>query len=358
MKMPKASKASKAQQVPKPTKLSLKFSRLTKQAEQADWDGVAKILQDLLDEHKDELTYVQLVAGAKWMLDSGNWMLCYKLGHEALLREPQRIEAPEVLFFLFMHQNETERAKDCLTLVKNYGGDKPQYLVWEVLLLNDQGNNFAVLDLYDEGRIPFDENDPRLSEIVFSVMMALITGNRVAEARNMVDKYYPKISDNNPNIINLHAKINQAEENFAESVKYFEMNEVLRDGEQVGIEARWNKSLLQLQYGDLQNGWENYEVRWDWDRFPTRKFEFSFPKWEGEKLAGKSILLWGEQGIGDEVLFLTLLPNLFELGPSKVGLYVSKKLCPVIKQWYPSALVYPFGVQKFLRIQTSIITCL
>ena len=343
MKAPKAPKPTKAPKAPKPTKLSRKFSRLIKQAEKADWDEVAKTLESLLEKHKDELTYIQLVAGAKWMLDSGHWILCYKLGYEALLREPERPEAPEVLFFLFLHRNETERAEDCLTLVRNYGGDKPQYLIWEILLMNDQGNNLGVLKMYDEGRIPFEREDPRLSEIVFSVMMALITANRVPEAREMVDKYYPEVTDENPNIINLHAKVNQAEENFAEAVKYFEMNETIRKGEQVGIEACWNKALLQLQYGDLENGWENYEARWDWERFPTRKFDFSSPKWAGESLAGRSILLWGEQGIGDEVLFLTLLPNLLELGPSRVGIYASKKLCPVIERWYPSASVYPFG---------------
>ena len=301
------------------------------------------MLEGLLDKHKDDLNYVQLVAGAKWMLDSGHWILCYKLGYEALLREPERPEAAEVLFFLFLHRNETDRAEDCLTIAKNYGGNDPKYLTWEILLLNDQGNNERVLELYEDGRICLDRDDPRLSELVFSVMMALITVNRVTEAREVVDEYYPVVEDDNPNIINLHAKINQAEENFAESVKYFEMNETLREGDQVGVEARWNKALLQLSWGDLDNGWENYEARWEWERFPTRKFDFPSPKWAGESLAGKSILVWGEQGIGDEILFLTALPGVFERGPSKVGIYVTEKLVPVVERWYPNAMVHAFG---------------
>ena len=151
------------------------------------------------------------------------------------------------------------------------------------------------------------------------------------------------VEDDNPNIINLHAKINQAEENFAESVKYFEMNETLREGDQVGVEARWNKALLQLSWGDLDNGWENYEARWEWERFPTRKFDFPSPKWAGESLTGKSILVWGEQGIGDEILFLTALPGVLERGPSKVGIYVTEKLVPVVERWYPNAMVHAFG---------------
>ena len=73
-------------------------------------------------------------------------------------------------------------------VAKNYGGNDPKYLIWEILLLNEQGNNEAVLEIYDDGRIPFEREDPRLSELVFSVMMALITANRVAEARQLVDR--------------------------------------------------------------------------------------------------------------------------------------------------------------------------
>ena len=65
------------------------------------------MLEGLLDKHKDDLNYIQLVAGAKWMLDSGHWILCYKLGYQALLMDPERPEAAEVLFFLFLHRNET-----------------------------------------------------------------------------------------------------------------------------------------------------------------------------------------------------------------------------------------------------------
>ena len=128
---------------------------------------------------------------------------------------------------------------------------------------------------------------------MFSVVLALIGANRVAEARELsigISQYYPAAA-NDPNIMNLHAKINQAEENVTEAVKYFELVESAFDGEQVGIEARWNKSLLQLSYGDLQNGWQNYEVRWDWNHFPTRKFDFPSPTLgRGEDLAGKAIL--------------------------------------------------------------------
>ena len=319
------------------------FDHLIKDVKRNDWDAVGRSLERLYDSHRDQLTYVQFVAGAKWMLDSQNFDLCHKLASEALEREPERHEAPEVLFFLYLHRNDVGKAKSSLTLARTFGDDKAKYLVWEILLFNEEGNYEGILEHYDAGRIQFDRTDARLSEIIFSVVIAFIAANRITDARQMVDDYFPEINELNPNIINLHAKINQAEGNFEEAVRYFEMAETRFDGSQVAVEARWNKALLQLSCGDLKNGWQNYEARWDWDNFPTRRFEFPADRWRGEDLTDKSILLWGEQGIGDEILFLTLLPEVLKLRPSKIGIYASQKICAVIEKWYPQALVLPFS---------------
>ena len=290
------SKAKKSKSKPtKPANLNKKgalFAELVKEVERSDWDAVGQSLERLYEHHRDELSYVQLVAGAKWMLDARNFDTCDKLANAALVKEPERNEAAEVLFFLYMHLGDLVRAKASLVIARNFGGAHPRYLLWEILLFNEQGNNAGILDHYDAGRIPFDADNDRLSEIVFSVVLALIGANRVAEGRDLVDRHFPEshpAAANDPNIMNLHAKINQAEENVTEAVKYFELVESAFDGEQVGIEARWNKSLLQLSYGDLQNGWQNYEVRWDWNHFPTRKFEFPADAWQGEDLAGKAM---------------------------------------------------------------------
>ena len=243
------------------------------------------------------------------MLDARNFDTCDKLANAALVKEPERNEAAEVLFFLYMHLGDLVRAKASLVIARNFGGAHPVTCFGRYCCSMSRAIMLAFLDHYDAGRIPFDADNDRLSEIVFSVVLALIGANRVAEGE-LVDRHFPEshpAAANDQNIMNLHAKINQAEENVTEAVKYFELVESAFDGEQVGIEARWNKSLLQLSYGDLQNGWQNYEVRWDWNHFPTRKFEFPADAWQGEDLAGKAILFWGEQGIGDEILFLTLL---------------------------------------------------
>jgi len=71
-------------------------------------------------------------------------------------------------------------------------------------------------------------------------------------------------------------------------------------------DAHWNLSLAQLVQGDLANGWRGYEWRLRTKRHTPRSFEQ--PIWDGGKLAGETILLHREQGLGDTVQFMRYAP--------------------------------------------------
>ena len=321
--------------------LKNKFKTLARHVDAEDWDGLAEVFEDLLENHYKELTYEQLTAGAKWMLQAEKEDLCLRLCQKAVLSDSTRVEAPEVMFFLFLSRHDVKSATDAIVVLRNANvEDKQKYVGWEILLYNESGDYGQILSLYDDGKALLDRSDPRLSELVFSVVIALIAVNRVAEGREIVDRYYPSPSGENPNILNLHAKICQSEGRVDEAVKYFESVEAHFAGQQVGIEARWNKSLLQLSGGLLKQGWQSYEARWEWNLFTSKKYEFPSVRWSGEDLSGKSVLLWGEQGIGDEILFLTLLPEVMKRGPSKIGILASHKICPVLERWYPEAEIF------------------
>lgn len=72
-------------------------------------------------------------------------------------------------------------------------------------------------------------------------------------------------------------------------------------------EAHWNKALLCLSLGDFAQGWPAYEWRWRGATELTPR-GFAQPQWQGEELAGKTILLHAEQGYGDSIQFLRYLP--------------------------------------------------
>lgn len=74
-------------------------------------------------------------------------------------------------------------------------------------------------------------------------------------------------------------------------------------------EIHYYLSLALLAQGKLPEGWKEYEWRWNWADFPSKKREFPQPKWVGDAISGRSILVWGEQGVGDEVIFSNVLPD-------------------------------------------------
>ena len=75
-------------------------------------------------------------------------------------------------------------------------------------------------------------------------------------------------------------------------------------------EAHNNLAMTLLLKGDFKNGWKQYEWRRQCDNFPFEKRDFPQPFWEGTDPKDKSILVWTEQGIGDEIMFSSILPDL------------------------------------------------
>jgi hypothetical protein len=74
-------------------------------------------------------------------------------------------------------------------------------------------------------------------------------------------------------------------------------------------QAHWNRSLANLEMGDYENGFKEYgwgkraEVRMN-RNFSTREI----PEWDGTP--GQTVIVYGEQGIGDEIMFASMIPEM------------------------------------------------
>lgn len=72
------------------------------------------------------------------------------------------------------------------------------------------------------------------------------------------------------------------------------------------VAANWNLCLLHLLSGDLRAGWERFEYRHAVSPFPRRPQ--IKPAWEGQALAGETVLLYKEGGFGDTIQFARYAP--------------------------------------------------
>jgi len=79
-----------------------------------------------------------------------------------------------------------------------------------------------------------------------------------------------------------------------------------------------NQALHLLATGELNAGWREYEWRWRLPDMAAWSPRFSQPRWEGEPLGGKTILVWCEQGLGDAIHFVRYVPMLAERGAKVV----------------------------------------
>ena len=94
--------------------------------------------------------------------------------------------------------------------------------------------------------------------------------------------------------------------------------------------AHWNLADCLLLLGDFARGWQEYEWRWKLPRSQQARREFQQPLWLGEeRLEGRTILLHGEMGLGDTLLFCRYARNVGRLG-GRVILEVQPPLLPLL----------------------------
>ena len=75
--------------------------------------------------------------------------------------------------------------------------------------------------------------------------------------------------------------------------------------------AHWNLGLNCLRLGLFERGWAEHEWRWQIDSFKPLALSTSKPRWsdKGSVSAHQRLLVWAEQGLGDEIMFASLLPE-------------------------------------------------
>lgn len=107
--------------------------------------------------------------------------------------------------------------------------------------------------------------------------------------------------------------------------------------------ARWNKALALLERGSYADGFDLYdEAGFETAGNPVQERKLKtyggLPKWDGTP--GKTVICYGEQGVGDEIMFASVLPDLMK--DCKVIIDCDKRLERMFKAAFPDAEgVYP-----------------
>lgn len=108
--------------------------------------------------------------------------------------------------------------------------------------------------------------------------------------------------------------------------------------------THWEYSHVLLGEGQLVAGWAAYESRYRIEgpgKIAIHPFEY--PRWQGENLNGKTMLIHGEQGIGDQIMFASIIPRLIDEG-GNIIIACHPSLCRLLSASFPSARVHPHTI--------------
>ncbi len=113
-------------------------------------------------------------------------------------------------------------------------------------------------------------------------------------------------------------------------------------------DAEVNLSLLLLYMGRFEPGWRHFRTRVSTELKRCLVFapDFPFPKWQGEPLAGKALLLWPEQGLGDEIQFCRYVALLKAGGVRHITLVCKRPLVELFRSLQ--------GVDTLLDLDTAL----
>ena len=106
--------------------------------------------------------------------------------------------------------------------------------------------------------------------------------------------------------------------------------------------------------GHLADAWRNYSWRFQHARRPViQRYRGQIPEWRGEDLTSKSVLVWTEQGPGDEIMYATLVPDLRKR-VGRLSILSSARLAPLLRRSFLDIEVFADTVPES---ENSLIDC-
>ena len=104
-------------------------------------------------------------------------------------------------------------------------------------------------------------------------------------------------------------------------------------------DANTNFAMTLLLKGDFAAGWRAYEHRWGQVGRDANRPDLAAPAWNGEALAGRGIVVYAEQGLGDLVQFSRYLP-LVQARGAGVALIARPDMHALLRTAFPGVALY------------------
>jgi Flp pilus assembly protein TadD len=203
---------------------------------------------------------------------------------------------------------------------------------------NNIGLVLKKLGNFAQAQIAFDKAlqiDPNYAEALGNLGMTFLVQGKCEQAAEYLRKaigIMPNFAEFYNNLGTAVMELEQFDEAMAAFGRAIEIEPQL-------AQPHHNRALVLLLLGQFEQGWKEYEWRWMNSGFSTPHRPFMQKRWDGSVDGVGKLLVWGEQGIGDEVQFSSFIPLITAKGINVV-VECDKRLVSILKRSLPNVSVF------------------
>ena len=268
----------------------------------------------------------QLLMKAVEMHKANNLDAAAKIYEKVLASNPKDPDALNLLGLIYYRRHQYDEAFKLIKTAISYSPN-------DAAFHNNIGNIYFDTDQLDIALSHYNKSlsiDPKQADAASNIANILWKLHRYQEAEDTYDaamKNQVKTTSYYHNMGHIyHAQ-----------KKYFEAEALHIKGLKLDPndpQLHLDTGLLQLSLENFKEGWKNYS----WGGKTTnnlRKFySLPAPQWDGSPLKDKTILIYGEQGIGDEIMFAQFIPEISPLAKNCI-VACTPRLTPIFSRSFP-----------------------